>query len=115
MTKITIDIDPEDIIDNINTEALMDAILEDVDDNNPIWWTEKICEPMSKAVKEAVTKDDNRFIKEVVEEYVENLVNYEALIKIVKDVIKESLKDTIKEVVEDEVGGLLTAFINSKK
>lgn len=93
----------------------MDAILEDVDDNNPIWWTEKICEPMLKAVKESVTKDDNRFIKEIVEEYVENLVDYEALIKIVRDVIKESLKDTVKESIKDEVEDLLTAFINSTK
>lgn len=103
MTKITIDVGTKDIIECIDTADLVEAITEDIQDNNPEWWTKKVCEPLLKVIKETITRNDNDLIRDVIREVIDEIVFEVGLdnlvIKTVEDIVKDSTKDKIDKLL----------------
>lgn len=43
MTTITLEIDSQEIIDNLNTTEILEELCDDITESNPDWWAERIC------------------------------------------------------------------------
>lgn len=101
MTTITLEIDSQEIIDNLNTTEILEELCDDITESNPDWWAERICQPLLPAIEKKLQEEDNELLREVVYNILEEYYDKYDVIAIANRIIKEYIESKLQEPINN--------------
>ena len=98
MTKLELDIN--DILDfDSLSDSIIENLSEDIRNENPEWWTEKVCKPMQEDLKKLL--EDRELIQNSIVQLLDDYVGADYIINKVDRAISEQVKAVIREKLQD--------------
>lgn len=98
MTKLELDINEILDFDGLS-DSIIEKLSEDIHQQNPEWWAEKVCKPMQKELK--ILLEDRGLIQNSIVQLLADYVGFDYIRDKVDRAISEQVKAVVREKMQD--------------